>query len=196
MERRWHPWRDLRGRRHVTLVFDEVADEAGGAVYGQRGDRAAIVLSPGLGRRARSAALAHELVHDERQVLAPEATEAQMEREEAIVAAEVARRLVPLDELEALAMRRAEVGPLMAWEVADHFDVPEHVAWDAVRQLQARLLERELRRAASPHHGQPVGVEPVEPRPAWRDDHVVYGGGQGSAAARERHHLPGGRRVG
>jgi hypothetical protein len=81
-------------------------------------------------------------------VLLPEASAA-TKREESIVRAEAARRLVPLAELQALAAERAEIGPVMAWEVADHFDVPEDVAWEAVRQLQERMLEQELRRSQS-----------------------------------------------
>lgn len=74
-----------------------------------------------------------------------------MEREEAAVREEVARRLVPLDQLARFASERSEVGPVMAWDVADEFDVPEHVAWEAVRLLQAAMLERELDRSIGGH---------------------------------------------
>ena len=147
MVSRWNPWRALRDRDHIRLGFDEVAEDAGGAAYGHRGERAVIVLSPGLGRRERSARLAHELVHDERRITSPAATDATMQREEAKVRRLVAVRLVPLDELAELAGGR--VDPVMAWEVADHFDVPEHIAWEALRALQAELLEAELRRTTS-----------------------------------------------
>lgn len=103
-------------------------------------------LSPTLSRRQRRATLGRELVHDERRVL-PSATDAAMVREEAIVRATAARRLVPLDGLRRLAAERGELGPVMAWEVADELDVPEHVAWEAVRQLHAEALEVELGRA-------------------------------------------------
>lgn len=144
MSLRWNPWRALRERDHIRLGFDEVADDVGGGAYGHLGQRAVIVLSPSLNRRERSAQLAHELVHDERRVTSPAATEATMQREEATVRRLVALRLVPLDELTHYAADRPD--PVMAWEVADHFDVPEHVAWEALRALQTRLLEEELRR--------------------------------------------------
>jgi len=147
---RWNPWRDLRSRAHVRLEFDHIADETGGGLFGHLEDRAAIVISPDLGRRARRAALAHELVHDERRITYPSATDATMELEEARVRVEAALRLVPLDELEAMAIERGSVGPLMAWEVADEFDVPESVAWVAVTALQARLLEDALRATPTP----------------------------------------------
>lgn len=159
---RWNPWRDLRERADVELHFDRLADRAGGGIYVRLGDRRAIFLSPSLGRRERSASLAHELVHDERQITAPDACEATMEREEHIVRAVVAQRMVPLDELAGLVAVRGEIGPMMAWEIADHFDVTEEVAVEAVRQLQAKMLEAEVRRETAPPVSQAT-ASPQQP---------------------------------
>jgi len=58
-----------------------------------------------------------------------------MEREEAIVRRETARRLVPPCELRALVDRRAEVEPITAALVAEEFDVPERIAAEALQAL-------------------------------------------------------------
>lgn len=148
MSRRWHPWRDLRGRPHITFTIDAIAaDAGGGSFYGRIGDQAAIVVAPDLSPEDRKAALAHELVHDERRITYPSATAATMQREEAIVRRITAERLVPLDELEELVAARVEVEPVTVAMVAEEFAVGESVAAEAIRHLQARLLERELRRA-------------------------------------------------
>lgn len=147
--RRWHPWRELRDRPHITLAFDQIADRFGGGLYGRRGDQAAVVISPELDRAGRRCALGHELLHDERGVLAPDATAATMQIEERAVRREAARRLVPLDELERFVTTRATVDMVTAELVADEFDVTITVASEAIRQLQAQLLERELRRSTA-----------------------------------------------
>lgn len=124
MRGRWNPWRALSEREHLDLVVARLPD-------GVRGvwSPGVIALDHRLGRRQRNATLAHELVHDERGIGQPTATEAMMEREEAIVRRITAERLIPADELTELA-RRGEVEPVHLWEVADHFDVPEDVVID------------------------------------------------------------------
>ncbi len=144
----WNPWRALRARPHITHAIDPIADEAGGAVHARIGDRSAIVLSPDLDRIDRNAALAHELIHDERGIAAPWATDATMQSEERIVRRETARRLVPLDHLLAFVEARVSVEPVTVALVADEYEVPHTVAAEALRQLQVRLLEAEMRRSA------------------------------------------------
>lgn len=138
----WHPWRELRRRDHLVLGFAVLPDELGGSVYWPRGGRAAVIIDPRLPQRERRAALAHELVHDERgggcdADCMPPAWDAVVAREEGRVAAEVARRLVPDDELRAFLRRltESELGGATARDIADHFDVPEEVASTAARLL-------------------------------------------------------------
>lgn len=142
----WNPWAALRGRTNVVLRFDEVAAEGGGGLYAYwpDRDRALIVLHPALSRQDRNAALAHELIHDERgggahQEGMPAAWAAVVARDEAIVDAEVARRLVDPDELMEFVTGRLSIGDAVdARAVADWFDVPVAVANRAVRQLAGR----------------------------------------------------------
>ena len=142
---RWHPWRALRGRPHIEYRLDPAGEHGGGALHGRLGDRSAIVISPSLSRVERNAALAHELVHDERGVSGPHATAATMQTEERQVRQETARRLVPLDELLAFVEARVTVEPVTVAMAAEEFEVPPAVAAEALHQLQALLLERELR---------------------------------------------------
>lgn len=133
----WNPWRALRERDDVELAWADLAPAHG--AWARRGDRAVIVLDAGLDRRARSAALAHELVHDERGLdLTPGAPVLLREVEEARVRAEVARRLVPLDELARFVARLLELGePVTPRRVADEFDTTIAVAARACGQLAA-----------------------------------------------------------
>jgi Zn-dependent peptidase ImmA (M78 family) len=104
-----------------------------------------IVLDAGLDRRARRCVLAHELVHAERGIGHPAATVATMEREEEAVRREVARRLVPPDLLASYLDSRADLGGVLATEVADEFDVEVDVAAKALE-----LLDRDLSRPTPP----------------------------------------------
>jgi hypothetical protein len=146
---RWDPWDELRHRPHVVVELIPLPGDLG-AFYLAEGDDAAVMIDPGLTRRQRRAALAHELVHDERRVLARRAVSpALMAKEESLVRAEVARRLVPVDELADL----AAVGePLEVWEVADRFDVPEDLVRSAVQLLNGRISAGE---GGSVHHLEP-----------------------------------------
>lgn len=114
---------------------------AGGAAYYRSGGLAAIIIDPRLSRSERNAALAHELVHDERGGGAdhpgmPASWAAVVARDEAAVDQEVARRLVPPAELARFCevMALLDIG-VTAHEVAEHFDVPPAVAGAALRQL-------------------------------------------------------------
>jgi hypothetical protein len=138
----WHPWAELRRREHLVFALEELPAATGGALYAQRGGRAAIVIDPALGRRQRKAALAHELIHDEwgggceYKGMLP-TWHPVVSRDENRVHDEVARRLVPLDELKAFCRRHSDLGEAVeAWEVAEHFDVPDAVAARALGRLR------------------------------------------------------------
>jgi hypothetical protein len=145
-----NPWRTLRSREHLVLEWRELPVGMGGMWQPGR-----IILDPRLGRVERSCVLMHELVHDERRIGWPFATAATMEREEAIVRAETADRLVPPDELVAM-VRRGE--PVTARDVAAEFDVTESVAHLALRRLQGRLLGVEMARSVQPSGPQTGGM--------------------------------------
>jgi hypothetical protein len=93
------------------------------------------VLDDRLTRRQRRCVLAHELVHAERGIGHGAATAATMEREEAAVRREVARRLVPARQLRDFVDRRLTVGPVTLEQIADEFDVDLEVAADAAADL-------------------------------------------------------------
>lgn len=134
----YNPWRDLRGRTDIWLRFAALPGPFHGA-YGRRGDRAAIVINSRLGRRQRNAVLAHELIHDERgggcdAPGMPDSWQPVVARDEAAVDDEVARRLVPLDELGSFCRAEVTLGHgVSASDVAEYFDVPEEVAARAVK---------------------------------------------------------------
>lgn len=136
---RRHPWRELRSREHIELIYDEAADDAGGAIYARRGSRAVIVLSPRLRRVERDAALAHELVHDDLGIVSPPAPEAIMERVESIVERRTADWLLPPVALEVWVRQRAELEAVTADLVAHEWDVPVDVAARALLQLSRRM---------------------------------------------------------
>lgn len=90
--RRWHPWRALRRRPDITLVFEDPGPGALGRVdY----DTATITLHPRLLQAERRATLTHELVHLER----GPAVRGHEAREERAVEIEAARRLIDLAQL-------------------------------------------------------------------------------------------------
>lgn len=131
MGERWNAWRALRDRAHVRLRWGSPNGHDG-----QVDTTGTIWLHPHLGRQERHAVLAHELVHLERGIPAPATPAVLVAREERLVDAEVARRLVPLDELARFAVARVTVEPVTARLVADEFDVPVAVAERALAQLR------------------------------------------------------------
>lgn len=143
MEKRWNPWAALRGRPELELGLVELPAVVGGAIYAPQDSWAVILIDASLSRRERKAALGHELVHHERgggcptNEEMPPAWDVILRRDELQVEAEVARRLVPLDELQSFVERMAlsELGGASASDIAEYFDVPEDVAISAVRQL-------------------------------------------------------------
>ncbi len=129
----WDPWRELAGRQHLVLDFQPLPSGLG-ALYWLRGEDAVVVIDPALGRRERRAALAHELVHDERRILYQRGSPpAVMDKEEAITRAEVVGRLVPPAALDRLGRRGVT---METWEVAELFDVPDALAAAALHRFR------------------------------------------------------------
>jgi hypothetical protein len=133
-EERFDPWGAAERRDDLILALHPVAALMGGGFHVWRHGLGVIVVDPGLGGPERRAVLTHELVHHERggaveQPDAPATWLALVEREERAVDREVARRLVPPDELRALVTERtgADLGTDAA-DVAAHFEVPRWVA--------------------------------------------------------------------
>lgn len=126
---RWNPWRALREREHVRLAWTRLRGTRG--LWESHGDgRVTIHLDPRLSRRERRCVLAHELVHDERQIgYGPWTPAALIEVEERCVWAETVDRLVPPGQLAALVDQGM---PLMLWELCDHFDIDHQTAKLAV----------------------------------------------------------------
>ena len=137
----WNPWRALRSREHILFGLGDLPNAAGGGVYARRHGRTIIMLDRQLTRTERNAALAHELVHDERGGGAwadgmPDSWRPRVAIDEKQVDREVARRLVPLDRLADMCDRLAHLGEgVTPWLVADEFDVPEDVAATALDLL-------------------------------------------------------------
>lgn len=121
----WDPWPELRRREHIVFGVVSLPATVGGGVLWQRGDRKALLIDKTKGRRERNVACAHELVHDEH----PHWTEDQ-------VWDEVARRLLPFDELARLRQWAVDNDlPLEVWQVADIFDTTDWLAERAMRLL-------------------------------------------------------------
>lgn len=139
----WRPWRALRERDHLTLEWARL-DGCRGHITELGDGRRLIVLDHRLGRVDRNAVLAHELIHDERGILFTDDTPPGIVRkEEALVDAETARRLVPVDELEPLVRARVLDGGCVEWrDVAEWFDVPQDVAERGLWLLEQRARRR------------------------------------------------------
>jgi hypothetical protein len=137
----WNPWRALR--EHPEVRFGRAPLPAGMdalVAHWPEGD-AVIVLDEQLGRRQRSAALGHELVHLERGGGAdahgmPAGWSAVIARDEHQVDDEVARRLVPQDALRGLIRRRLDADlQVTVADVAEEFDTTDEVARRALLLL-------------------------------------------------------------
>jgi Zn-dependent peptidase ImmA (M78 family) len=93
----------------------------------------AILINRHLDPSERLAALTHELVHLERgggchTPGLPDRLRPLVTREERRVDHIAALRLVPEADLRAFVEARLSVGPVSAWDIADHFGVPLPVA--------------------------------------------------------------------
>lgn len=145
----WAVWRALRARRHITLEWADLSDADGLYELDDEG-RATITLAAQLSRRQRRAALAHELVHDERRIVFDDETPMGIVRkEEALVEAEAVRRLVPLGDLADLVFAREVV---TIDDIVEEFDVPHEVAERAAKLHRARLEHLEELRRRAPRH--------------------------------------------
>lgn len=142
------PWRTLRERPEIEFMLCPLPDGVR-AIYATQGGHRAILVNRDLPPAERLAAIAHELVHDERghaghDPQAPEALRVAVAREECRVEQIVADQLVPPVELRAYVRRACTVGSVRAQDVAEEFDCPIDVADRALR----RLLQDQDRREA------------------------------------------------
>jgi Zn-dependent peptidase ImmA (M78 family) len=136
----WSPWAAAAAYPNLRIRFAELPDETGGACLARRGEALWIILDPRLDRAHRTARLAHELVHLERGTSArcafsPRSWDAIVVREELLVDREVARRLVPRDDLRCFVEQAQEHEGVDARMVADRFGVPVQVASVALHEL-------------------------------------------------------------
>ena len=160
-------------------MFDPVAGLMGGGFHVRADERAVIVLDPDLDAPMRRAVLTHELVHHERgggpgRAGAPATLDLLVERDERAVDAEVARRLVPVDELDrVVAELVAGCGGASVTDVAAHFAVPSvggpRCARPARRHDSARLSTDPVRERAEEVQARVrPGWEPGRARPGSR----------------------------
>lgn len=125
---RWNPWRALREREAIRFARLDLPDGVDG-VHAIKGEQRAIVVDRSLQLVERNAVLAHELIHDERGHCGPHASALEVRKEERRVDGEVARRLVPFDELRDFVVARESLGEAVtAADIAEHFEVPKAVA--------------------------------------------------------------------
>lgn len=129
----------MRRRAHIELVW-ALLTGCNGMIEDLGDGERRITIDARLVQRDRRAVLAHELVHDERGVLFTDDTPTGIVRkEEAWVRAETARRLVPLHELDERVTTAVDDGEgVTASDVVEWFDVPDHVATEALEQLERR----------------------------------------------------------
>lgn len=140
---RWCPFRAADEIPELTVRFAELPAETGGACLAKRGDRLWIIIDPRLSRADRRYRLAHELVHLElgsswRCTYMPRSWDDLVVRHELLVDREVARRLVPVGDLQRLIADVHEVEPVTAPLVATAFGVPGDIA-----QLALNLVASE-----------------------------------------------------
>jgi IrrE N-terminal-like domain len=141
--RAFDPWQAVDDHADLRVVFDPVARLMGGGFHARAGERAVIVLDPDLDDPLRRVVLTHELVHHERGggpqgPDAPATLRDLVQRDEHAVDAEVARRLVPGDQLASVVHELvAGAGSVSIADVAAHFGVPDATARLALAELGA-----------------------------------------------------------
>lgn len=152
----WDVWRELEARHEVIVTFRDLPEWTGGACVTYIDGWAVVTLDPRLEPLERDAALAHELVHAERDLdhgctrdrRMPRTWAAIEAREELHVDRTVARRLIHLGELEDLVDGMCSVGlGVGPDEVAEWFDVSPGVARDALLELARERKDCGTRRA-------------------------------------------------
>lgn len=128
-----NPWAELRAHPELRLEWELLPDGLEALYCPNVDGTATIVLDARLTRRQRNVALRHEEWHHNLGVLGVRRFD---ERQvDDLVAAD----LVPLDELAQLVASICDDGsPVMAWEIADAFDVTDEVAERACSLLRRR----------------------------------------------------------
>lgn len=147
----WDPWREADGVPHVSVAWERLPAETGGAAVVERDGWVVVFLDPQLPASERTAALAHELIHVERAGGAydpamPDTWGPVVAREERRVDYEAARRLLPVARLLEAAEVVADLGGhVTAEEFAAEFELPVAVAERAMLLLGRETdLERHL----------------------------------------------------
>lgn len=131
-----NPWRILRASPEIELRWALLDDKFGEYEPNDDGT-ATIILDADIGPEDRRATLMHELIHHQRGITGEPRTD------ERGVEDEVARLLVPFDELHAMwEIAVLNDLPVEAWMVAERFDVPDDVAERAMRLLLASSAVR------------------------------------------------------
>lgn len=115
----WNPWRRLGELSHVTLLWEPGFKHRGLTTFATD----TIQMRTGMLQAERRSTLTHELVHLERGPF----PRWKRPREERLVDAEAARRLIPFDRL----------ADAMVWS-GDEFEAAEEL-WVDVRMVRARL---------------------------------------------------------
>lgn len=117
-----NPWRQLRADPSIEFELRPLDDDMH-AFYEEGEGVRRIVMDPSIGWCERRVAVQHELIHAERGVTGCERLD------ERGVDDEVARRLVPFDDLQAMwAIAVLNDLPVEPWMVAEHFDVTDAIA--------------------------------------------------------------------
>lgn len=153
---RWDPWDEVLARHDIVVEFRELPDWTGGGMAAVIDGLALVTLDPRLSPTERDVTLAHELIHTERdrelgctrRRWMPATWAAVEAREEILVDREVARRLVPRDELEEFVDEMCGIGlGVGPDDVAERFDVTPLVGREALLEL-ARTAPAYARRSA------------------------------------------------
>jgi hypothetical protein len=142
------PWVEAGKIPDLHLRFVPLPPETGGMCCVRRPSGNWILIDPDLSYAEKRCGLTHELVHLERGTSSrcasmPSCWDEMVVREELIVDREVARRLVPLDDLEAFVAARSDLEAVDAVLVAEHFRVTERIAGIALEQLAAVVAYRQ-----------------------------------------------------
>lgn len=144
------PLAELERRPQITSAVSPLPVATGGGFYARWPDGdAVVVVDAGRSRIEQTAILTHELVHDERGggcpciPDAPPEWHAVVAREEAHVARQTARRLVPPEELVSFVERVVELDEAVtSIDVAEAFATTEGAAHVALSELRRRMPRR------------------------------------------------------
>lgn len=143
----WVPWHSVKDDPDIVIEREPLPDALGGALYWPAGDWVIILIDESKPRRVRKGLLGHEVLHHWRGGGAaysgmPESWRVVVARDEGWVRWELARRMVPRDELVRIVDVVNDLGEgWMAWQVGEYFDCPDEVAADAVKLLEDEWSE-------------------------------------------------------